>query len=69
MMSSSTLHNLHALTSVHTEYPIVDDDRKGEEVEHVCEIGPHVGASVLAHAFRVEAVSLGERGGVESGVS
>lgn len=46
------------LTSVDAEYPVVDDDREGEEVEHVGEVLPHGRAAVFPHAFRVESVRL-----------
>lgn len=44
--------------AVHAEDLVVDDDREGEEVEHVGEVVPDVGVPVLARAFRVEAVGL-----------
>jgi hypothetical protein len=30
------------MTSMNTEYPIVDYDRQGQEVEHIGEIGPYM---------------------------
>ena len=41
------------------EDAVVDDDREGEEVEHVGEVLPHGRAAVLAHALAVEPVRLG----------
>merc|ERR1711939_697884 len=47
--------------SVNAEYPVVDDDRESEKVEHVGEVLPDRWASILPHAFRVEAVGLRHR--------
>lgn len=44
--------------AVHAEDLVVDDDRQGQEVEHVGEVVPHVGVAVLARALGVEAVGL-----------
>lgn len=52
------------LTSVDAEYPVVDDDREGEEVEHVGKVLPHGRAAVFPHAFRVESVRLSNREGI-----
>ena len=49
------------LTSVDAEYPVVDDDREGEEVEHVGKVLPHGRAAVFPHAFRIEPVRLTEK--------
>lgn len=50
--------------TVDTEDLVVDDDGEGEEVEHVGEVVPHVGVTVLAGAFRIEAVRLGYAAGL-----
>ena len=47
-----------AEAAVHAKYLVVDDDREGEEVEHVGEVVPDVGVAVLAVALGVEAVGL-----------
>ena len=41
-----------------TEDLVVNHDRKGEEVEHVCEIGPDMRRPVLAYAFSIETIGL-----------
>lgn len=46
--------------TVYAEDLIVDDDREGEKIEHVCEVVPHIRVAVLARAFRVETVRLGD---------
>ena len=50
--------------AVHAEYLVVDDDREGEEVEHVGEVVPDVGVAVFAIAFGVEAIGLGDAAGL-----
>ena len=41
-----------------TEYLVVDDDAKCEEVEHVRKVMPHIGVAIFPRAFGVEAVRL-----------
>lgn len=43
---------------MHTEYLVIDHYTEGEEVEHVCEVVPDIGISVLASALGVETVRL-----------
>lgn len=50
--------------AVDAEDLVVDDDGEGEEVEHVGEVLPHVGGSVLSHALGVEPVRLRHRPGL-----
>ena len=50
--------------AVHAEDLVVDDDREGEEVEHVGEVVPDVGVAVFAVALGVEAVGLGDAAGL-----
>ena len=45
-------------TSVHAENLVIDDTGEREEVEHVREVGPYSGATVLTDAFCVEPVIL-----------
>ena len=64
---AETINNLNLVdavnrrreAAVHTEDLVVDDDAKGEEVEEVGEVMPHICSAVLALAFSVEAVGLG----------
>ena len=49
---------------MHAEDLVVDDDREGEEVEHVGEVVPDVRVAVFAVAFGVEAVGLGDAAGL-----
>lgn len=44
---------------MHTEYLVVDHNAEGQIIEHVGEIMPHVGITVFAGTFGVEAVGLG----------
>lgn len=44
---------------MYAEDLVVDDDRQRQEVEHVCEIVPHVCVAVLSGTLGVEAVRLG----------
>lgn len=41
-----------------TEDLVVNHDRKGEEVEHVCEIRPDMRRPILAYAFSIETIGL-----------
>jgi len=43
---------------------VVDNDRKCEEVKHVCKIVPHVGVPIFARALCVESVGLGYAAGL-----
>ena len=47
-----------AETTVDAEYGVVDDDREGEEIEHVGEILPDGGCAVFSGTFKVESVCL-----------
>lgn len=47
-------------TAVHADDAVVDDDAEGEEVEHVCEVGPDVRRVVFTQALRVKPVRLKE---------
>lgn len=49
---------------MYAENLVVDYDAEGEEIEHVREVVPDVGVSVLASAFGVEAVGLGDTAGL-----
>lgn len=49
------------LTAMNTENLIVNDDRQSEEVEHVREICPDMGSSILPDALRVESIRLHSR--------
>lgn len=44
--------------SVYAKNLIVDYDRQGEKVEHVCKVVPYIGVPVLARALSVKAVRL-----------
>jgi hypothetical protein len=45
-------------TSVHTKYLVIDDDRESEEIEHVGEVRPDFGRSVLPNALGVKSIRL-----------
>lgn len=45
---------------MHTEDLVVDHNAEGEEVEHVGEVVPDVGVSVLPRALSVEPIRLGD---------
>ena len=45
-------------TPMHTKDLIVNYDRQRQEVKHIREYLPHLGAMILPHTFRVEAVTL-----------
>ena len=45
-----------AETTVNTEYLVIDDDGQGQVVEHIRKVMPHIGITVFATAFGVEAV-------------
>jgi hypothetical protein len=49
-----------AQTTVHAEDLVVDDAGEAEVVEHVCEVMPDGRVAVLAAAFGVKAVGLGD---------
>lgn len=46
--------------SMHAEYLVVDHDAESQEIKHIREIVPDVGTAVLAGAFSVETVRLGD---------
>ena len=50
--------------AVDAEDLVVDDDRQGEEVEHICKVVPHVCVAILAGALGVEAVRLCDAAGL-----
>jgi hypothetical protein len=45
-------------TSVDAKYSIVNDDRKRQEVKHVCKVCPDMRGAVFSYAFGVKAVGL-----------
>ena len=45
-------------TSVYADDAVIYDYAEGEEVEHVCEIGPDMRRPVLAYAFSIETIGL-----------
>jgi hypothetical protein len=47
-------------TTVQTEDLIVDQGRKREVVEEICEVFPHVCVAILSEALVVEAIDLGD---------
>ena len=47
-----------AETTVYTEYLVIDDDRQGQVVKHIRKVVPHIGITIFATAFCVEAVRL-----------
>ena len=47
-------------TAMDAEYLVVDDHTKREEVEHVCEVVPHIGISIFSSTFSVETVRLSD---------
>ena len=48
---------------MHAEDLVVDHDAEGQEIEHIREIVPDIGVAVLAGAFCVETVRLGDAAG------
>ncbi len=44
--------------AVNAEDPVVNDERKRQEIEHVGEIRPRVARAILSYALRIEAVVL-----------
>lgn len=56
--------NARAQTTVHTENLIIDHHRKSEEIEHIGEVMPNIGITILAVAFSVEAVRLRNTAGL-----
>lgn len=63
-----TLQQLE-LTSVHAEYPIVNDHTQGQKVKHVGKVLPYDRGSILAHTFSVEPIGLSEQAELTSVVS
>jgi len=47
-----------AETTVNTEYLVIDDDRQGQVIKHIRKVVPHIGITIFATAFCVEAVRL-----------
>lgn len=45
---------------MHAKYLVVDHDAESQEIKHVREIVPDVGIAVLAGAFSVETIRLGD---------
>lgn len=43
---------------MNAEYPIIDDNRQRQEIEHIREVSPNVRRAVFPDAFCVEAIGL-----------
>ncbi len=56
--------NARAQTTVHAEDLIIDHHRKSKKIEHIGEVVPHIGITILAIAFSVEAVRLSNTAGL-----